>query len=57
MLAAKTLSLADSIDSCFTLFAEITESVTDSNRLPVVCVVDNHSLVEAIRVLSQLTKI
>lgn len=51
-LAAETLSLADGIDSCVflaTLYAEITRGVPSPDVLPIVCFVDNRSLVEAIK--------
>lgn len=52
-LAGETLALADGVDNCIflsTLYMELTKGVSQpSEVLPITCVVDNHSLYDAIK--------
>lgn len=58
-LAGDTLALGDGIDSAVflaTLYSELTTGDCTCNNLPLVCVTDNHSLVDAVRSTKSVTE-
>lgn len=58
-LAGETLALADGIDNAIflaTLFSELTTGETKRHILPVVCVTDNYSLVDALKSTKSVTE-
>lgn len=58
-LAGETLALGDGIDSAVflaTMYSEITTGDCTSNNLPIVCVTDNHSLLDAVKSTKSVTE-
>ncbi|KAK9523757.1 hypothetical protein VZT92_017657 [Zoarces viviparus] len=58
-LAGETLALADGIDSAVflaTLYSELTTGDCTRNNLPIVCVTDNHSLLDAVKSTKTVTE-
>ena len=58
-LAGETLALADGINTAVflaTLYSELTKGDCTCNSLPIVCVTDNHSLLDAVKSTKSVTE-